>query len=244
MKRLLIVFLVITSVLFSQEETDSTFIEGEELLMEDEVVNEEVSNDSLDAYKESKSEVLSSGYKGLMWGASIDELEDFSLDTSSSSISLENSRKVVGILGQDSVTYTYHFSEAGFWKVVIDYVGIKGKEGIDIYISHFHRIEKALAAKYGPPIRTSQNELGTDREYLFSDFPKLTRAYFRSSWSADSANIELLLEAVVPQSPDAPSVLIEASQSMRLYYYNTDFYQFVNTDTTEVREDKSLSDVY
>ena len=227
MKHLLICFTLFGSWLIAQEEGDTTETAGVE--------------DSLESA--APTEGLAFGYKGLAWSAAMDQLEGASSDTSSNA-SLLNQRILKGTLGQDSVTYTYHFSDVGFWKVVIDYDGIESDKRIDDYISRFHRVEKSLTEKYGPPKRTSQNEMGTDREYLFSKFPKLSRAYFRSSWSADPASIELILEAVVPQSEDDPPIFKEGSRSLRLYYYNINSFSTATADTTKPPEAKSLSDVY
>tara|TARA_Y100000590_G_scaffold461949_1_gene624841 strand:- start:21752 stop:22468 length:717 start_codon:yes stop_codon:yes gene_type:complete len=238
MKHLIICFLLSGTWLLAQEEADTTFIEDEDLIIE----KEEADTTEMEG-GEVSAEGAAYGYKGLAWGAAMDQLEVVSTDTSSEESSLTH-RTVIGTLGQDSVTYTYHFSDVGFWKVVIDYLGIESKDGIDGFISNFHRIEKALTEKYGPPMRTSQNEMGTDREYLFSNFPKLSRAYFRSSWSADSSSIELMLEAVVPQSEHDPPVFKEASRSIRLYYYNSNYFSTASGDTTKASEVKPLSDVY
>ena len=244
MKHLIIYFALSGTWLIAQEEADTTFIEDEDLIMEEEEADTiKIEGDEVSVEDASPAEGLAYGYKGLAWGAAMNQLEGASSDTSSGESSL-NQRTVTGTLGQDTVTYTYHFSDVGFWKVVIDYVDIESEDGIDGYISHFHRIEKALTEKYDPPVRTSQNEMGTDREYLFSKFPKLSRAYFRSSWSTDPASIELILEAVVPQSVDDPPVFEEASRSVRLYYYNSNSFSTAAGDTTKPEEDKSLSNVY
>ena len=166
-------------------------------------------------------------------------------DTAGGSVDSASTIKTVhGTLGEDTVSFSYHFSDLGFWKVVIEYTDLEVSDGIDGYIAHFHRIEKALSNKYGSPMRTSQNEMGTDREYLFSSFPKLSRAYFRSSWLVEPASIELLLEAVVPQSADDPPVFGETSRSVRLYYYNSIFFNTAVDDTTGAASEKPLSDIY
>ena len=243
MKHLLICFALSGTWLVAQEEADTTFLEDDEFMMEDEEADTTDMDETEATAEASPTEGIAYGYKGLAWGAAMDQLEGASSDTSAGEASL-NTRSVTGTLGEDTVSYTYHFSDVGFWKVVIDYVDVESEDGIDGYIAHFHRLEKALTEKYGPPMRTSQNEMGTDREYLFSDFPKLSRAYFRSSWSAEPANIELMLEAVVPQSEDDPPVFEEASRSVRLYYYNSSSFSTAAGDTTKPAEVKSLSDVY
>lgn len=246
---------VLSVGLFAQEEAeaDTAFIEEDEFMEEDELMVEEADLDTTEAPDEEAApaepageEGLAAGYKGLAWGASIDQLAtEESADTTSVGVdSAATSKTVYGTLGEDTVSFTYHFSDQGFWKVVIDYTDIAAEEGVENYLGHFHRIEKALYETYGPPTRTSQNEMGTDREYLFSDFPKLSRAYFRSSWSADPANIELLLEAVVPQSSDDPPVFEGTSRYLRLYYYNAGFFGTADGDTTKADTVKSLSDIY
>lgn len=240
MKHLLFCVALCGTWLIAQEEADTTYLEDEELMMEE----EESDTTAMEEGEAPPVEGIASGYKGLAWGASMDQFEEGASSDTLSSESTLNQRTVKGILGQDTVTYTYHFSDAGFWKVVIHYVGMESEVRIDGYIAHFHRIEKALTEKYGPPMRTSQNEMGTDREYLFSDFPKLSRAYFRSSWASDPASIELILEAVVAQSADDPPVFEDASRSVRLYYYNSSSFSAAAADTTKPAEEKSLSEVY
>ena len=79
---------------------------------------------------------------------------------------------------------------------------------------------------------------------FFSKFPKLSRAYFRSSWLYNSISIELLLEAVIPQNSEDIPVFTETSKYLRLYYYNPKFYNSVKNDSIIVPQDESLSDVY
>ena len=243
MRHLIICVMMLFATLFAQEEADTTFMEEDDLMMEE---TEEDTTEISDEAVPAASEGLVVGYKGLAWGATIDQLQGPAEDAAAgeSIDSLGTSKTIHGALGDDTVSFIYHFSDLGFWKVVIDYGDLDLNEGIDEYIAHFQRIEKALSEKYGSPMRTSQNEMGTDREYLFSSFPKLSRAYFRSSWSVETASIELLLEAVVPQSTNDPPVFEETSRSVRLYYYNTQFFNTAVDDTTGATSEKSLSDIY
>ena len=243
MRHLIICVMMLFATLFAQEEADTTFMEEDDLIMEE---TEEDTTEISDEAVPAASEGLVVGYKGLAWGATIDQLQGPAEDDAAGGTidSLSTSKTVHGTLGEDTVSFSYHFSDLGFWKVVIEYTDLEVSDGIDGYIAHFHRIEKALSSKYGSPMRTSQNEMGTDREYLFSSFPKLSRAYFRSSWLVKPASIELLLEAVVPQSVDDPPVFGETSRSVRLYYYNSNFFNTAVDDTTGAASKKPLSDIY
>ena len=243
MRHMLIFILTLSTALVAQEEADTTFAEEDDSMMEE---TEEDTSEFSDETVPATGEGLEMGYKGLMWGSSMDQLQaPADNDTTGGSLdSASTSKTVHGMLGEDTVSFSYHFSDLGFWKVIIEYTDLEVSDGIDGYIAHFHRIEKALSNKYGSPMRTSQNEMGTDREYLFSSFPKLSRAYFRSSWLAEPASIELLLEAVVPQSADDPPVFGETSRSVRLYYYNNNFFNTAVDDTTGAASEKPLSDIY
>ena len=241
MRHMIIFILTFSTSLVAQEETDTTFTEEDDFMMEEtEGDTSEISDEVVPA----TGEGLDTGYKGLMWGASMDQLQEAAESDTGSGLIAGTSRTVYGTLGEDTVSFSYHFSDLGFWKVVIEYTDLEVSGGIDGYIAHFHRIEKALSNKYGSPMRTSQNEMGTDREYLFSSFPKLSRAYFRSSWLVEPASIELLLEAVVPQSADDPPVFGETLRSVRLYYYNNIFFNTAVDDTTGAASEKPLSDIY
>ncbi|MFQ6615406.1 MAG: hypothetical protein ACE5HZ_01375, partial [Fidelibacterota bacterium] len=146
-----------------------------------------------------------------------------------------------GWLAGDSVRFGYGFSDEGFWKVRIDYL-VTGDRLHD-YMGHFSRIERLLTQRYGPPVRTTQNDMGTDREYLFSDFPRLSRAYFRSSWEAGEVRIELMLEAVVDQPDEELPVFDDLVPLLRLYYYHPGFYGEATLEPSEVSEE-SLLDAY
>ena len=243
MRHMIIFILTLSIALVAQEEADTTFTEEDDFMLEE---TEEDTSEFSDETVLATGEGLDTGYKGLEWGASKDQLQALAeSDTAGGVVDSASTIKTVhGRLGEDTVSFSYHFSDLGFWKVVIDYADLEVSDGIDGYIAHFHRIEKALSNKYGSPIRTSQNEMGTDREYLFSSFPKLSRAYFRSSWLVEPASIELLLEAVVPQSVDDPPVFGETSRSVRLYYYNSNFFNTAVDDTTGAASKKPLSDIY
>ena len=234
--------IVYLSILFGQELADSSIAVDSNLdFDENEIDTTLVTVDT--TRKGSVNEILIKGYKGMLWGSPIKPPNSNSNDTTET-VNNNNFQSIVGLLGKDSVNYSYYFSDSGFWKVVIDFLAIEETIGLENHINEFHRIEMELTKKYGSPIRTSQNEMGTDREYFFSKFPKLSRAYFRSSWLYNSISIELLLEAVVPQNSENIPVFTQTSKYLRLYYYNPKFYNSVNNDSIIVPEDESLSDVY
>ena len=234
--------IVYLSILFGQELADSSIAVDSNLdFDENEIDTTLVTVDT--TRKGSVNEILIKGYKGMLWGSPIKPPNSNSNDTTET-VNNNNFQSIVGLLGKDSVNYSYYFSDSGFWKVVVDFLAIEETVGLENHINEFHRIEMELTKKYGSPIRTSQNEMGTDREYFFSKFPKLSRAYFRSSWLYNSISIELLLEAVVPQNSENIPVFTQTSKYLRLYYYNPKFYNSVNNDSIIVPEDESLSDVY
>ena len=184
---------------------------------------------------------LDAGYKGFAWGMTQDQFKDY-VEFDSVGVSGRNDViTVFGVLGEDSAKFSYFFSDTGFWKVTIDYpLQLKALED---YRNHFSRIERILSKRYGSPKRTTQNEMGTDMEYLFSDFPKLSRGYFRSSWVADPARIELLLEAVVPNPEERIPVFDDVATLVRLYYYNPEFYRKSEPPDSEISEE-ALLDAY
>ena len=69
-------------------------------------------------------------------------------------------------------------------------------------------------------MRTSQNEIGSNREYNFSDFPKVNRVYYRSSWSLEHINIELVLDNIT-ESSQTSKIFENFKKPISLYYYNS-----------------------
>ena len=111
---------------------------------------------------------------------------------------------------------------------------------IDDHLKEFQRIEKLLTMKYGNPLRTTRNDLGTSREYLSSPFPRLFRGYYRSSWMIGSVSIELLLEVQMQDSEYDLPVFSGNIPTMRLYYYNSEFYGTAEPEPTQIPEDELL----
>jgi len=252
--------LIFCMPLYGQEEADTVTVsvstedtsvysqEGvlpEEVELEDTTGIETVVESELDTTPavplEDIPQTLETGYKGFVWGMSQSQLQDYVEIDSLSAGDREEIIVVSGVLGEDTVTFNYFFSDKGFWKVSIDYQ-LKWIK-LEDYINHFSHIEKFLTKRYGPPIRTTQNEMGTDREFLFSDFPKLSRAYFRSSWTVEAIRIELLLDAIIPVLDEELPVFDDVKSLMHLYYYHPDFYEKTEPTTTEIPEE-TLIDAY
>ena len=145
------------------------------------------------------------------------------------------------ILNLDSVKFNYYFSNEKFWKVDIYYLSTLNLNDIDSLITKFYQIEKILFQKYGPPLRTSQNEIGSNREYNFSDFPKVNRIYYRSSWSLGNINIELVLDNIT-ESSQTSKIFENFKKPISLYYYNLNYYDInsVNSDSTKLFEENLL----
>ena len=143
MRHMIIFILTLSTALVAQEEADTTFTEEDDFMMEE---TEEDTSEISDEVVPATGEGLDTGYKGLAWGASVDQLQaPAESDTAGGSVDIASTSKTVhGTLGEDTVSFSYHFSDLGFWKVVIEYTDLEVSDGIDGYIAHFHRIEKAL----------------------------------------------------------------------------------------------------
>ena len=253
MKMSILTFIVIITLissplmLFSQDETESPDPSESAALMEEDAMNqeasEEVSADSADGidselFEEETVEIssINKSYQGLPWGTVRDDFKNF-IEIDSSNMSGDEIT-IVGPLGEDTVKFVYSFFDSGFWKVMTDF-SISGNT-IDDHVKEFQRIEKLLTKKYGNPLRTTRNDLGTSREYLSSPFPRLFRGYYRSSWMIGSVSIELLLEVQMQDSEYDLPVFSGNIPTMRLYYYNSEFYGIAEPEPTEIPEDELL----
>ena len=255
MKMSILTFIVIITLissplmLFSQDETESPDPSESAASMEEDEMNqeasEEVSADSADEIDselfEDETEELSSihkSYQGLPWGTVRDDFKSFIKIEDSSANMSDDEITIVGPLGEDTVKFVYTFSDSGFWKVMTDF-SLSGNT-IDDHLKEFQRIEKLLTMKYGNPLRTTRNDLGTSREYLSSPFPRLFRGYYRSSWMIGSVSIELLLEVQMQDSEYHLPVFSGNIPTMRLYYYNSEFYGIAKSEPTKIPEDELL----
>ena len=245
----IVVLISIPSLLFSQDDTESPDPSKNAFSMEEGSLNQEISEDvssentdDIDSeIFEEETEELSSinkSYQGLPWGTAREDIKKF-IEINDSSSNMSNDEiSVIGPLGEDTVKFVYAFSDSGFWKVMTDF-SLTGST-IDDHINEFQRIEQILTRKYGNPLRTTRNDLGTSREYLSSPFPRQFRAYYRSSWKIDNVNIELLLEVKIQDSEYDSPVFSDNIQTMKLYYYNSEFYGFAEPEPIEIPEDELL----
>ncbi|MFQ6607764.1 MAG: hypothetical protein ACE5EE_04405 [Fidelibacterota bacterium] len=236
--------ILLPSYLHSQETENELISTDEDTLIKEEVSEtkspEELDNVESELVDNASDEVSSieKGYRGLPWGTSSSEFKNFiQFDSSSAQISKDNI-SFTAPLGNDTVNFIYSFSDSGFWKVKMDF-SLK-RNSIEDYIKEFQRIEQLLTKKYGNPLRTTRNDLGTSREYLSSSFPRLFRGYYRSSWIVDKVSIELLLEIQMQDPEFQAPVFSEDIPSMRLYYYHTEFYGITKLESTEIPEEDLL----
>ncbi|MEE9166264.1 MAG: hypothetical protein V3U24_02205 [Candidatus Neomarinimicrobiota bacterium] len=235
------VILVYLGPILAQEEADTTTVDTSRVVTEEQGDTIQRGTPSAETPEDTVSMTLDSGYKGFPWGMDRDQMERYVTVDSAGMRHGEDRVIFTGTLAEDSVTFTYFFSDSGFWKVSIDY-GSPGKK-LEEYLGRFSRIEKFISKRYGSPRRTTQNEMGTEREYLFSDFPKLARAYFRSSWEVEDVRIELLLHAMVAREEEQVPVFADVVPILRLYYYHPDFYENVETKDARMPE-KMILDAY
>ena len=217
--------LILSSILLSQ---DSTIEDSSSTL-----------NDSL--LIDSKKFSIINGYKDLKWGSTF---ETFLMDSNTQNYKSDDStfKSFNDVLGEDSVSFKYLFKNSKFWKVDISYTSTIKIDDFDLLINKFYNLEKLLFKKYGPPLRTSQNEFGSNREYNFSSFTKINRAYYRSSWLVENISIELILDSFVETSSNS-KIFESFKRPLTLYYYNLDFYLNKSTeqDTTEINDNNLLN---
>ncbi len=178
---------------------------------------------------------LDVGYQGFNWGMTKDLFHQYVEIDSLIPSTRKDALSFYGSLGEDSVKYTYYFSPNGFWKVKIDFNIIESE--LDNYIDHFKRIEKYLTKKYSAPILTSRHDIGTNKEYWFSPYPKIARAYYRSSWSELGTKIELLLDARTPIEYKPAPVFEDLTTDLVLFYYRTDYYEIIVPDSSAILND-------
>ena len=205
---------------------DSVIVVGVDIVTEDtleSLISQEVPQ-SLDA-----------GYQGFPWGMTKDLFHKYVEIDSLIPSTRKDALSFYGSLGEDSVKYTYYFSPKGFWKVKIDFNIIESE--LDNYIDHFKRIENNLTKKYSAPILTSRHDIGTNKEYWFSPYPKIARAYYRSSWSELGTNIELLLDARAPIEYKPAPVFDDLTTDLILLYYRTDYYEIIVPDSSAILND-------
>ncbi len=179
---------------------------------------------------------LDYGYKGFIWGSSIESLPETDLNL------LETERESIlqftGVLGTDSVFVTYFFADSGFWKVEIDFIipSVNGDKQIKMY----SRLEQNITEVYGPPKNTHKYEGGSGPSYSNRMNPKFSRTFYRSTWSSVPAKIELLLIGNVLVPPTELPVFHGEFSTLKLVYYNPDFM----IQTSDVPAEEPLPSVF
>ena len=209
MKTFLILFL--SSIILSQEST-----------MQD---SSSTLNDSL--LIDSKNFSIVNRYRDVEWGSAF---ETFLIDSNAQDYKSDDStyRSFDDVLGQDPVNFKYLFKNSKFWKVDISYSSTIKIDDFDLLIKKFYDLENLLFQKYGPPLRTSQNEFGSNREYNFSSFSKINRAYYRSSWLVENISIELILDSFVETSSNSKIFESFHSHSVNLFTFLKILLPFVD----------------
>ena len=183
--------------------------------------NDETSNQSEIVTQQNIPVNIETGYKGFLWGTSIESniSNNFTPLQLSSSDSLN--KTFSGKLGIDSVLISYAFADSGFWKVEIDF--IIPQNNIEKQISNFRRLEKNISAVYGVPKMVNQKESGVSSAFSDHLNQKFSRAFYRSSWDVNPAIIELYLNGNV-LLPNSDLSLFSGNFSvLKLVYYNPDY---------------------
>ena len=164
---------------------------------------------------------LDVGYKGFLWGSSsnIGIVTNFSQIDSEDSLSLTKS--YVGKLGPDSAMVHYFFADSGFWKVEIDFY-IETHQ-VEKHIQDFLRHEKNISEVYGPPTKINHKESGVSSAYSNLLDQKFSNAFYRSTWKANPAVIELYLNSSVLIPKTELSIFSGNYSVLKLVYYNPDY---------------------
>ena len=164
---------------------------------------------------------LDAGYKGFLWGSG----NDVKIFTNFSQImnddSLVNHKSFAGRLGPDSVVVHYFFADSGFWKAELDFH--LDHMSVDSHIKHFLRHEKNISEVYGPPSKINQKESGVSSVYSNSLDQKFSNAFYRSTWKADPAIIELYLNSSILMPKTDLSIFSGNYSVLKLVYYNPDY---------------------
>ena len=184
---------------------------------------------------------LDAGYKGYLWGSG----SDVKIYTTFSQIneidSLLDHKSFVGKLGPDSVIVHYFYADSGFWKVEVDFH--LDHISVDNHIKHFLRHEKNISEVYGPPSKINQKESGVSSAYSNTLDQKFSNAFYRSTWKADPAVIELYLNSSILMPRTDLSIFSGSYSVLKLVYYNPD-YMHSSEPTPEPKTLPSIFEIY
>jgi len=161
------------------------------------------------------------GYKGFLWGST----HDMGIVTNFVQIDTEDSllliKSYTGKLGPDSAMVHYFFADSGFWKVEIDF-HIETHR-VEKHIQDFLRHEINISEVYGPPSKINHKESGVSSAYSNLLDQKFSNAFYRSTWKANPAVIELYLNSSVLMPKTELSIFSGNYSVLKLVYYNPDY---------------------
>ena len=225
MKRLLSLILLI-QLTWSQD--DSANIETMEGVTDSVLVDSLAQADNVPEIEEKVAVLdpsipltLDVGYKGFLWGSGQSKKIFTSFTHINENDTLSNYKSYSGRLGPDSVMVHYFFADSGFWKVELDFY--LEHESVDDHVKHFLRHEKNISEVYGPPSKINQKESGVSSAYSNTLDQKFSNAFYRSTWKANPAIIELYLNSSILMPKTDLSIFSGNYSVLKLVYYNPDF---------------------
>ena len=181
---------------------------------------------------------LDAGYKGFLWGSGFDAKIFTNFSEIMNNDSLSNYKSFVGRLGPDSVVVHYFFADSGFWKAELDFH--LNPMNVDAHIKHFLRHEKNISEVYGPPSKINQKESGVSSAYTNILDQKFSNAFYRSTWKANPAIIELYLNSSILMPKTDLSIFSGNYSVLKLVYYNPDYMH----SSEPAPEPKSLPSIF
>ena len=108
---------------------------------------------------------------------------------------------------------------------------------------HFLRHEKNISEVYGPPSKINQKESGVSSVYSNTLDQKFSNAFYRSTWTANPAVIELYLNSSILMPKTDLSIFSGNNSVLKLVYYNPD-YMHSSKPTPEPQSLPSIFDIY
>ena len=176
-----------------------------------------------------------------MWGSGFDAKIFTNFSEIMNDDSLSNYKSFVGRLGPDSVVVHYFFADSGFWKAELDFH--LNHMSVDSHIKHFLRHEKNISEVYGPPSKINQKESGVSSTYTNILDQKFSNAFYRSTWKANPAIIELYLNSSILMPKTDLSIFSGNYSVLKLVYYNPD-YMHSSEPTPEPKSLPSIFEIY
>ena len=161
---------------------------------------------------------IDAGYKGFLWGSAHTTNIITSFAPVENIDSLSNIKSFVGNLGPDSAIVHYFFADSGFWKVEIDF--LIQELTVEMQVQDFLRHEKNISEVYGPPSKINHKESGVSSTYSNLLDQKFSNAFYRSSWKAEPAVIDLYLNSSVLLPKSDVSIFSGNYSVLKLVYYN------------------------